>query len=137
MNLVPLYYDFYGLFYTICLFLFVYSVVYFQTRKVESHLEWDIHFWLGTNTSQVLFCCCCCCLCVVSFIYIFLLSIFFVWLVNGQFENTKEFIGQELERTNITELITIYIGLISKVIFSTLQVSKNSGNCCNSHLLLT
>lgn len=21
---------------------------------MESHLEWDIHFWLGTNTSQVL-----------------------------------------------------------------------------------
>ena len=26
----------------------------FQTRKVESHLEWDIHFWLGSTTSQVL-----------------------------------------------------------------------------------
>ena len=25
----------------------------YQTRKVESHLEWDIHFWLGSTTSQV------------------------------------------------------------------------------------
>lgn len=59
------------------------SYICLSTRKVESHLEWDIHFWLGTNTSQVLSFFYFCCLCVVSFIYIFLLSIFFVWLVNG------------------------------------------------------
>lgn len=28
------------------------SYICLSTRKVESHLEWDIHFWLGTNTSQ-------------------------------------------------------------------------------------
>lgn len=33
-------------------FVFSSSLIY-QTRKVESHLEWDIHFWLGSTTSQV------------------------------------------------------------------------------------
>ncbi|XP_058948770.2 gelsolin, cytoplasmic [Pocillopora verrucosa] len=28
------------------------SYICLSTRKVESHLEWDIHFWLGTSTSQ-------------------------------------------------------------------------------------
>ncbi|XP_015765697.1 PREDICTED: advillin-like [Acropora digitifera] len=28
------------------------SYICLNTRKVESHLEWDIHFWLGTTTSQ-------------------------------------------------------------------------------------
>ncbi|XP_073253861.1 gelsolin, cytoplasmic-like [Porites lutea] len=28
------------------------SYICLSTRKVESHLEWDIHFWLGSTTSQ-------------------------------------------------------------------------------------
>ena len=33
--------------------LISFSLHLYQTRKVESHLEWDIHFWLGSTTSQV------------------------------------------------------------------------------------
>lgn len=28
------------------------SYICLSTRKVETHLEWDIHFWLGSTTSQ-------------------------------------------------------------------------------------
>ncbi|XP_068702988.1 gelsolin, cytoplasmic-like isoform X2 [Montipora foliosa] len=28
------------------------SYICLSTKKVDSHLEWDIHFWLGSNTSQ-------------------------------------------------------------------------------------
>ena len=27
--------------------------IYLQTKLVDTHFEWDIHFWLGKETSQV------------------------------------------------------------------------------------